>query len=392
MERTDSRAGKLECGACGRSYEPEKARNRCDCGGPLEQRYSFDGADRSTRPAPDAFGSGSIWRYQQFLPVIDSQRIVSMNEGGTPLLDLPSMSKRLGLELLVKDEGRNPTGSFKARGASVGLSRLVELGWKSFGMPSVGSGGCAWSAYAAKAGVQMRVGLPDNEELPVVGHLEPPMYGARVDRYEGGLVSAFTEFSSDLPDDALNVGAFAEPYRVDGEKTIMFEICEQLGWQSPDVVIWPTGGAAGLVGLAKGLEEMRAAGWIDANPVTIVAAQHTECGPIAAALRDGLDDPPEYDEHGVAPGVWVGRPNHGRYILERVRGQARAHGAQVDDAQIMGAMRSVASQDGVLLSPEGALAVAAADRLRAEGFLDSGQRVVCVNTATSLRYPHLMSA
>lgn len=317
--------------------------------------------------------------------------VISLSEGGTPLLRLNELSARTGLDLRVKDEGRNPTGSFKARGASVAISRLHELGWRSMAMPSVGSGGSAWSAYAARAGITMRVGLPTHAALPAIGAIEPPMYGANVDRYSGDVMSAFKEFLSTVDVDTINVGAFAEPYRVEGEKTIIFELCEQLGWKAPDVVIWPTGGAAGLVGLAKGLLDLRQAGWIDDTPVTIISAQHNDCSPIASALRDGLPEPKNYLEHGIAPGVWVGRPSHGRYILDRVRAAAVGYGATAGDRDILDTTRSVAEEEGHLLSPEGALTVAVVSALAEEGVLSPGQTVVCVNTASSLRYPHLMT-
>lgn len=386
-----SAATQLRCPSCRLTFEPTRDRLLCDCGQPVEQDYDYAAARAVGRPTNSGWAKETLWRYGQLLPVRDPSAIVSLSEGGTPLLTLSAMSEQTGLDLLVKDEGRNPTGSFKARGASVGVSRLRELGWSSMAMPSVGSGGCAWSAYAARAGVAMRVGLPNHPALPVIGSLEPPMYGADVDLYEGDLPTAFKEFLSTVDSDTLNVGAFAEPYRVEGEKTIMFELCEQLDWNPPSVVIWPTGGAAGLVGLAKGLVDLREAGWIDETPVTIISAQHTGCTPIAGALREGLNEPNDYLEEGVAPGVWIGKPSQGRYILERVRAAATGYGGWADDREILAATRVVAEQDGIHLSPEGALTVAVAQSLCHEGFLDAGETVVCINTASGLRYPHLMS-
>lgn len=381
----------LRCPTCRLTFEPTRSRLLCDCGQPVEQTYDYSAARAVGRPTNSGWAKETLWRYGQLLPVDDPSAIVSMGEGGTPLLALNAMSERTGLDLRVKDEGRNPTGTFKARGASVGVSRLRELGWRSMAMPSVGSGGSAWSAYAARAGVAMRVGLPTHTALPLVGLLEPPMYGAELERYEGDLLTAFKEFVSTIDGDTLNVGAFAEPYRVEGEKTIMFELCEQLAWEAPSVVIWPTGGAAGLVGLAKGLLDLREAGWIDETPVTLIAAQHAGCRPIAGALREGLREPADYSERGVAPGVWVGKPSQGRYILDRVRAAATGYGGWAEDSEIFAATKSVAEEDGILLSPEGALTVAVAQTLREEGFLKAGQTVVCVNTASGLRYPHLMS-
>lgn len=390
MHEPYSLGTELHCPDCKLSFEPTRDRLHCDCGGPLEQLYDYSRARAAGRPNSSGWAKESLWRYGQLLPVVDHAKVISLGEGATPLLRLDTVSKSTGVNLLLKDEGRNPTGSFKARGASVGVSRLAELGWRSMAMPSVGSGGSAWSAYAARAGIDMRVGLPTHAALPLVGALEPPMYGASVERFSGDVLAAFKAFLGTLDEHTLNVGAFAEPYRVEGEKTIMFELCEQLDWKAPDVVIWPTGGAAGLVGLAKGLTDLRQAGWIENDAVTIVSAQHEGCSPIAGALREGLANPDDFLESGIAPGVWVGRPSHGRYILGRVRDAARVYGAMTNDDAILSTTRVVAKEEGLLLSPEGALSIAAAQSLSVEGFFSPGQTVVCVNTASSLRYPHLM--
>jgi threonine synthase len=388
--RASSYATTLDCWTCKRTYAPAKTRLLCDCGAPLEQRYDIERMVEDGHGGKDFVADGpGIWRYARLLPAQGTP--VSMEEGLTPLIPLAETSRRLGIRLYVKDEGRNPTGSFKARGASVGVTRLRELGWRSLAMPTVGSGGSAWAAYAARAGMHMRVGLPVTPMPPRIGLIEPPIYGAETTQHSGRTEDAFAGFRASLSEDDAFVGGLREPYRLEGEKTVMFELAEQFDWRPPDFVVWPTGGAPGLLGLAKAYEELARCGAVPAGaPPTIVSAQHASAAPIALALNQGAPHVSPGTVEGIAPGVWVGNPFAADYILGRLRATVRVDGGTGTDAEIRSWLGEVARREGLLLSPEGALTLAAVSQLRAAGCIPAGATVVCVNTATGLRYPHLL--
>lgn len=378
----------LVCFTCAASYASEAERVLCSCGQPLEQRYDLASARRL--PRATVLGDNSslgVWRYRTVLPVADDHSAVSLGEGGTPLIPLVELSRRYGLRLYLKNEGGNPTGSFKARGASVGVSRLKELGWRRLAIGTVGNGGSAWAAYAARAGLRLTVALPTTPGLSAVGLFEPRFHGAEMRRYPEPLDEALNR---DLEAGTLNVGAFREPYRIEGDKTLLYEAAEQLDWRLPDHVIWPTGGAVGLVGLAKALEEMRELGWVrEESEMSIISVQHADAPPVSRALRGGLTEIENVQAAGIAPGVWPGDTFAGRYILARLRSVTKAYGATAGDEDIRRTIADVAVTEGILLSPEGALSVAAIEPLLAESYLQPNDSVICFNTASSLRYPHL---
>lgn len=385
-----SLANGLSCFRCGRLYPQSEARGRmtCACGGPLLQQYDvkrLTKSDRDTlRDRP-----WSLWRYRELLPIEDERNICSMNEGGTPIVPIPATSQHIGCrDLWVKDEGRNPTGSFKARGASVGISRLRELGEISVAMPTVGSGGSAWSAYAARAGIEMIVGLPSNGDLPAIGFLEPPAYGAKVVKCPGHIAEAFKAFRAHEEARGITVaGAFLEPYRLEGEKTIGFEIAEQSQWVPPDWIVWPTGGGVGLIGLAKAFRELRDAGWLDGDLPGLVAVQSEGCAPVVDIVRG---EPIRLSRtESVAPGITVPNQSFPDLMADLSR-DFRVLGKAVSDADVREALDYAALHDGMLLSPEGAAAVAAVRLLREEGAIAENDVTVVVNTATGLRYPHLL--
>lgn len=379
-------AGDLRCWTCKRTYTPTSTRMLCDCGGPLEQTYDVERLLAEGRGGAGFLGPlPGIWRYASLLPVQDATHITTLSEGRTPLVPLVGINRRYGIDSYVKDEGRNPTGSFKARGASVAVSRLAELGCRGIGLTSVGSGASAWSAYAARAGLPIRIGMPADEGLPRIGVIEPPMYGAEVTR------GPYPDFRAGLTAEFVYGGALQEPYRVEGEKTVLMEIAESMSWRLPDYVVWPTGGAAGLVGLAKASEELSMIGLLrGADTMTIVSAQHSSAAPVATALRDGLAAPPPGHAGGIAPGVSGSEPFGGSYVVDRVRAAAAVDGDVVDDDDILAVMTAVSREEGLLLSPEGALTVAVMIKLREAGRIGDASRVVCVNTAAGLRYPHLL--
>ena len=388
-----TRATNLSCHRCGSSLESDlRSPLMCECGGPLLQQYDLHPVSSAERESL-ARRPFNLWRYREWLPVQEAASIVSLQEGGTPLIELPSLGPLLGLRnAVIKDEGRNPTGTFKVRGASVAVSRLVELGYRKLGMPTVGSGGCAWSAYASRAGIGILVGIPNQEGLPELGLLEATAYGARVMQLEGHMAEAFPRFRTYAQDQgALPVGAFQEPYRLEGEKTVANEIADQLGWSAPDWIVWPTGGAVGLVGLAKAFLELEAVGLTRGPRPGLVAVQIEGCAPLVDALQTGKESCDYRAEifESIAPGITVSKQSFDDLILPMIR-QFPIQGVTVTEAQIRVQMHQVATREGLLISPEGAAAVAAAAKLREGGAIADADRVVIVNTASGLRYPKLL--
>ena len=388
-----SMASGLRCFRCERfiAQKDVKTELLCECGGPLLQQYELSRLSRGDREALKARPWG-LWRYRELLPVEDKAHIVSLCEGGTPLIELPAMGDALDVrQLAVKDEGRNPTGTFKARGASVGVSRLAELGVKLIAMPTVGSGGSAWSAYAAKARIDILVGLPQEGNLPAIAPVEAALYGAGVVKVPGYITDAFKTFRAQAAEKGATVaGAFLEPYRLEGEKTIGYEIAEQFAWSAPDWIVWPTGGGVGLVGLAKAFRELKELGWLEGPFPGFVSVQVAGCSPVVDMIMGPSNNAAPRHLDTVAPGIAVPTQPFGDLLRGMTEG-FRMLGAAVSDREILADLTQVARQEGVLLSPEGAAGVAAVRTLRARKLMSPGSSVVVVNTATGLRYPEVLS-
>lgn len=387
-----SLADALRCVRCGTVVPAEQPRTlMCGCGGPLAQHYLAKPVD-ADRLREQPLG---VWRYAPWLPVRDPAEVVTLGEGGTPLIEFGRTAAQLGLgALLVKDEGRNPTGTFKVRGASVAVSRLRELGYQALAMPTVGSGGSAWSAYAARAGMDIMVGFPSTPAVPAIGPLETAAYGATVSTHDGATGAAFVDFAARARAvGAAYVGAFREPYRLEGEKTVGFEIADQLGWEAPDWIAWPTGGAVGLVGLAKAYAELTASGLVSAGTRPgLLAVQHASANPIVEAIENArarcqLSGP----AGGLAPGLWVDAPFADDFILASLEAHPRL-GETIHDDGILRWMRRSAREEGLLIGPEGAGALAAVETAVSGGRIAQGARVVVVNTSSGLRYPHLLAS
>lgn len=378
MDRSLSQV--LACLTCGAEYPGTRDRLVCDCQMPLEVKYAP--AHGWPGVLSDESGLG-VWRYAGRLPGVPPTARVSLGEGATPLIPLAKLGERYQVRLLLKDEAQNPTGSFKARGASVAVSTLAWLGCTDIAIDSVGNAGAAWAAFCARAGLRLKVGLPTHPRVPDVAEFESRAYGAGVERSAHSLR---TGAGRPLLPEPTFAGAFWEPYRLEGDKTIFYELVEQLG-HVPDVIVWPTGSGVGLVGIAKAIGELTEADIVPAGTlVTIVCAQNSLDGPLSGAFDLGLRSVPDAQSAGVAPGVWSDHTFAGEYILDRVRGQGCAKGVTASDADIRETMRETAITEGVLLSPEGALSLAVIADLVEEGVAQPGQTVVCVNTASGLRY------
>ncbi|HEU5157126.1 MAG TPA: threonine synthase [Streptosporangiaceae bacterium] len=390
-----SQLSHLECGRCGADHEADVPRHLCErCDSPLLARYDLAAVRSSVRPAELAARPADLWRYHELLPVRDAGAVVTLGEGMTPLLPLPRYGELIGLpRLLMKDEGLIPTGSFKARGAAVGVSRAAELGVERLAMPTNGNAGAAWAVYAARAGLAATIVMP--ADAPEITRRECVAAGADVYLVDG-LIGDAGRMIGELV--AAGGGAAAgpaiydastlkEPYRIEGKKTMGLEIVEQLGWRTPDVIIYPTGGGVGLIGIYKALLELRELGWISGALPRLVAVQAEGCAPIVRAFQDGEPVSTAWPRaHTIAFGINVPKPLGDFLILEALTATAGT-AISVPDHELLADLRQVATLEGAFICPEGAAAATAARKLRASGWLDADDEVVVLNTGTGLKYP-----
>ncbi|MET7749573.1 threonine synthase [Micromonospora sp. NPDC005367] len=379
----------LECPRCGKEHPADRPQNLCDCGSPLLVRYDLAAVARAVTPEQLPLRPADLWRYREVLPVADPRHVTSLGEGWTPLLRAPSYGAEIGVtDLIVKDEGLIPTGSFKARGAAVGISRARELGVRRIAMPTNGNAGAAWATYAARAGMGATIVMP--LDAPTICRRECVAAGADL-RLVDGLISDAGRRVAQLVGDSggaiFDAGTLREPYRLEGKKTMGYEIVEQLGWQVPDVIIYPTGGGVGLIGIHKALHELRELGWISDRLPRLVAVQSTGCAPIVRAFAAGEERAePWVDAHTVAFGITVPAPLGDELILAALR-ESAGTAVAVPDEEILTDLRSFAAREGLLLCPEGAACLTAARQLRAGGWIRAGERVVVLNTGAGLKYP-----
>jgi threonine synthase len=379
----------LECPRCGTTYDAHQPQNLCTCGSPLLARYDLTAVAGAVTPDEIARRPADLWRYRELLPVTDAGHIVTLGEGWTPLLAAPRYGEHIGLPLLlIKDEGLVPTGSFKARGAAVGVSRARELGIRQVAMPTNGNAGAAWATYAARGGLHATIAMPLG--APTITRRECIAAGAELHLIDGLISDAGRHVAGLIAASGgklFDASTLKEPYRLEGKKTMGYEIVEQLGWQVPDVILYPTGGGVGLIGIHKALHEMRTLGWIGDRFPRLVAVQSTGCAPVVRAFAAGeRRAEPWLDAHTVAFGINVPSPLGDELMLDALRDTAGTALA-VSDADLLADLREFGSREGLLLCPEAAACLTAARRLRAGGWIRSDERVVVLNTGAGLKYP-----
>ena len=377
----------LECSRCARTYDATVLQGLCtDCAAPLLARYDLRCVE--VGPADIAGRAPDLWRYHELLPVSEPEHVVTLGEGMTPLLSAPTLGAEIGLSrLLIKDEGLLPTGSFKARGAAVGVSRARELGATSMAMPTNGNAGAAWSAYAARAGLQMLVAMP--VDAPSITRAETVVTGGDLRLVEGLISDAGRLVAQAIAGDRswLDVATLKEPYRIEGKKTMGFEIAEQLGWRMPDVIVYPTGGGVGLIGIFKALSELRELGWVTGPLPRLVCVQSTACAPIVRAYDVGeRESTPWDDARTVAYGINVPKALGDFLVLDAIAATGGTAVA-VADEDLLADVRLTGRLEGLFLCPEGAATVTAARLLRERGWLDADAEVVLLNTGAGLIYP-----
>jgi threonine synthase len=378
----------LECPRCGARYDADRPRNLCRCGSPLLARYDLAAVGRAVDPARLAGRPPDLWRYRELLPVADPAHVTTLGEGFTPLLPARRYGAHIDVPgLLVKDEGLVPTGSFKARGAAVGVSRARELGVRHVAMPTNGNAGAAWATYAARAGLRATIAMP--REAPTITRQECLAAGAELHLVDGLIGDAGRLIARVIAETgAFDVSTLKEPYRLEGKKTMGYELVEQLGWRVPDVIVYPTGGGVGLIGIHKALDELRALGWIGDRSPRLVAVQSTACAPIVRAFAAGARraEPWPDPTGSVAFGITVPAPLGDELILDALAATGGTAVA-VDDRELLADLRAFGAREGLLLCPEGAACLTAVRRLRASGWLAGGEEVVVLNTGAGLKYP-----
>jgi threonine synthase len=376
----------LECAACGKRHEAGQIHNLCECGGPLLVRYDLDklreGWSREWIPS----GPTSMWRYAPVLPVSKPSAMISLGEGMTPLVHTTRLGARLGSEdLWVKDEGVNPTGSFKARGLSCAVSMCVELGVKKVAIPSAGNAAGAMAAYAAAAGIEAHIFMP--RDVPQANYIECRAAGAHVTLVDG-LISDCAKIVMSRKDEEgwFDVSTLKEPYRIEGKKTMGYEVAEQFRWVLPDAIFYPCGGGVGLIGMWKAFAEMEALGWISPKRPKMIAVQAEGCAPIVKAFEEGKAKS-EFFEHAetVASGLRVPKALGDFLVLDAVR-QSGGTCIAVSDEEMIDAAVDLATDEGIFAAPEGGACVAALKKLLASGFLTAQERIVIYNTGNGLKY------
>jgi len=384
----------LECPACAATYDADVPQNLCACGSPLLARYDLAALAASTSFAAMTARAPTLWRYRELLPVRSDEHVVSLGEGMTPLTPLPRLGELVGVpRLSMKDEGLIPTGSFKARGAAVGVSRARELGIERVAMPTNGNAGAAWSAYAARAGMRALVVMP--VDAPEITRRECAASGADLYLVDGLIGDAGKIVAGEVARGDggwFDVSTLKEPYRLEGKKTMGLEIFEQLAGRVPDVIVYPTGGGVGLIGIHKALGELRELGWLDGPLPRLVAAQASGCAPIVRAFERGeRTAEPWPDAHTVAFGINVANPLGATLMLDAIADTGGCAVA-VEDDELLAALAETARLEGAFICPEGAAGVAAIRRLRASGWIGEGDEVVLLNTGAGLKYPETVTA
>ena len=377
----------LECTYCHETYSSGELHRTCDdCGKVLYPRYDLEAArsgfDRGVlrdRPA-------NMWRYFEMMPVLDEANVVTLGEGYTPIFKAERLGKDMGCSALyIKDEGLNPTASFKARGLSAAVSKAKELGVTRLTMPSAGNAAGAMTSYAAKAGMEAYIFMP--RDAPAANQKEVVITGGKLTLVDG-LITDAGRISGEKAEELglFDISTLREPYRVEGKKTMGYEIAEQSGWTLPDVILYPTGGGTGIVGMWKAFEEMEALGWIGSDRPKMFAIQSEGCAPIVKAFREGAEFAEMWPNAStLAAGIRVPAAIGDYLILQALR-DSGGGAATVTDDEILINLKRVGTLEGMFICPEGAALVAALEKLLADGTLSPDENILILNTGSGLKY------
>ncbi|MEM3670283.1 MAG: threonine synthase [Thermoprotei archaeon] len=380
----------LRCSKCSKEYDAGRLNTVCSCGSPLLATYDHDSLVKDVRPGSIENRDKTLWRYHELLPVIEPSNVVSLGEGLSPMVASHRLGPSMGVNgLFIKDESSLPTGTFKARGAAVGVSKARELGVTRVALPTNGNAGAAWSAYCARAGIEAYVVM--SKDAPSINRVECTATGAKLYTVDGGIGDAGEIVRKSSSSKRLfDASTMKEPYRVEGKKTIGLEIMEQFKWKAPEVVICPSGGGVGLIGVYKAIQELTELDWIHGGKTRLVAVQSEGCAPIVDAWNKRARECTAWQSPStVAFGINVAKPFADRLILEALY-STDGCAIAVSDKQILEAQKQAGRLEGLFICPEGAAAVAAVAELREKGWIEAGENVVVLNTGTGIKYPHLV--
>lgn len=377
----------LECALCGLKHEARTLQNLCrECGKPLLVRYDLARAQASLKKESLLSRRCDLWRYREVLPVDKEENIVSLGEGWTPLLPARTLAAKLGLhDLYIKDESQNPTQSFKARGMTVAVSMAKELGAEKLAVPSAGNAAGALAAYAARAGLQSFIFMP--RDTPRANVVECEQTGAHVTLMDGLITDCGAEVGRRKEAEGwFDVSTLKEPYRVEGKKTLGYELAEQLNWELPDVIIYPTGGGTGLIGMWKAFDEMEQMGWIGSQRPRMVTVQASGCAPIVRAFEEGKRFADEFPNAATtASGLRVPKAIGDFLILDALRDSGGTAIAVTDD-ELIAATKVIGAAEGLFCAPEGAACLPALEKLIESGAVKKNDRVVLFNTGSGVKY------
>ncbi|MEJ9150951.1 threonine synthase [Bacillus smithii] len=378
----------LECPKCHEVYSTEVVQQLCKCGSPLLVRYKLNEVKAAIKKEDLQRREKSLWRYHELLPVKHEENVVSLGEGMTPIIHIKRLGEKIQIpHLYIKDEGIIPTGSFKTRGASVGVSKAKELGVKELAMPTNGNAGAAWALYSARAGIKATIVMP--LDAPNITRKEVCISGGDL-RLVDGLISDAGKIVGQLVKEkgVYDASTLKEPYRIEGKKTMGYEIFEQLNWEAPDVILYPTGGGVGIIGIYKSILELIELGWISAEKLPrLVAVQAANCAPIVKAWKERKTESEFWENASTkAFGINVPKPLGDFLILESLY-KTNGCAIAVSEAEISQAQKEVAELEGNFICPEGAATFAAAKQLRQQQWISEDEKVVCLNTGQGIKYP-----
>ncbi|MFH1700649.1 MAG: threonine synthase [Candidatus Zixiibacteriota bacterium] len=386
MSQTNSAAKYLHCPKCKSQFEINTIINLCPCGSPLLVEYDCDKAAKFLRPSMLKERNNDMWRFQEMLPVQDSLNIINLGEGGTPLIPALNLGHELGLDALyLKDETVNPTGSFKARGLGMAVSRAKELGIDKVIIPTAGNAGSALAAYSAKAGIKCKIIMPMDVPSPFL--VDAVYHGAEIEQVEGSIKDCGIRAAQLVKEENWSsIATLKEPYRIEGKKTMGYELAEHFASDLPEVVIYPTGGGTGLIGMWKAFDEMEKMGWIGSKRPQMIAVQSKGCAPIPRAFAEGKNFADEWQNpQTLAAGLRVPGAIGDFLILEAVR-ESNGTAIAVSDENIMAGTISLAKKEGIFSSPEGGACLAALRQLLVENFVKKTDRIVIFVTGSEYKY------
>jgi threonine synthase len=376
----------IVCARCLKRFPLSELLNLCPCGSPLLVRYDLKKAQYEFSKSYLVGRVASLWRYSDLLPLQNQANRISLGEGWTPLLEAKTLGAELGLRRLwIKDEAQNPTGSFKDRGLSLAVSRAKELGVKKAAIPSAGNAGGSFAAYAARAGIEAHVFMP--RDTPRANQIEVVQYGAKLTLVDGLINDCGRLIAEQKTSEGwFDLSTLKEPYRVEGKKTLGYEIAEQLDWHLPDVIIYPTGGGTGLIGMWKAFAELEELGWIGSARPRMVSVQASGCAPIVRAFNEkSLTAAPWPNAQTIASGLRVPQAVADFLILRALR-DSDGTALSVSDSEMVAEIPRIAKAEGIFFCPEGAACVAALRRLIESGWINPDDRVLVFNTASGLKY------